>query len=317
MMKSIVENKKGFLQMSFPWIFALLVGAVIIFLAIYGVSKLISTQETIQSAKTSKEIGILLNPLETGFQEFTTVQVGFPVETRIYNKCNLEGEFGRQLIQVSQKSLNKWTETDIDVGFSNKYIFSRAIVEGKNMLIFTKPFEFPFKVADLTYMTSASDDYCFMDAPEEIREELSNLGQKNIIVDNCSIEDEDMIKICFGKSSSTSECNTIVNYGGKYVEKSSGRSYFYDDSLMYAAIFADNAVYECQLKRLMKKTAILSELYIHKIDFIGCGSTVLLQLLSISSMTRNLDESQDLILMKDMVENADKANREASSCRLW
>ena len=41
-------NKKGFLQISFQWIFAIVVGIVILFLAIYGVSKLIGTGERTQ-----------------------------------------------------------------------------------------------------------------------------------------------------------------------------------------------------------------------------------------------------------------------------
>ncbi len=72
-----------------------------------------------------------------------------PSETRIYNKCNTDGEFGRQIIKISQKSFDKWTETDVDVGFSNKYIFSENYVEGKKFYIFSKPLDFPFKISDL------------------------------------------------------------------------------------------------------------------------------------------------------------------------
>ena len=60
----MVKSKKGYLQISFGWLFAIIVGIVIISLAIYFVTKMISTEGTIQSAKTSKEVGILLNPLD-------------------------------------------------------------------------------------------------------------------------------------------------------------------------------------------------------------------------------------------------------------
>ena len=156
-------GKKAYLQISFAWLFAIIVGAVILFLAIFFSIKLINIEQTIQDAKTSKEIGILLNPLETGFETTKSTSISFPAETRIYNKCNNKGTFGRQIIQVSQKSFNEWSETNIDVGFSNKYIFSEEYVEGKKFYIFSKPFDFPFKVSDLMMITSSEKDYCFID----------------------------------------------------------------------------------------------------------------------------------------------------------
>ena len=118
--------KKRGLQISFAWLFAIIVGAFILFLAIYFVTKYIGQQETIMDAKTSKEIGVLLNPLETSFESSKVTYLNMPVESRIYNKCSKRDTFGKQLIQVSQKSLGKWTETNIDVGFENKYLFSES-----------------------------------------------------------------------------------------------------------------------------------------------------------------------------------------------
>ena len=91
--------------------------------------------------------------------------------------------FGKQLIRVSQKSFNKWSNTDVNNDFKNKYVFAEQAVEGKKFYLFSKPFEFPFKVTDLTYLTSSKETYCFLDAPEEIKEELSSLEQENIKID--------------------------------------------------------------------------------------------------------------------------------------
>ncbi|MBU2503632.1 MAG: hypothetical protein KJ879_01075, partial [Nanoarchaeota archaeon] len=145
----ILKNKKGF-EISFSWFFAIVVGGFILFLAIYGATKVINTGGEANSAKTGKEIGALLNPLETGFESGQTTLLSMPVETRIYNECeDITGNFGRQIIKVSQKSFGDWSLTDINPSFQNKYIFSGEIVEGKNFIIFSKPFELPFKVADL------------------------------------------------------------------------------------------------------------------------------------------------------------------------
>ena len=119
--------------MSFSWLFGIIIGAAILFLAIYAVTTMIGNEEELQGAKTSKEIGILLSPLETGFESSKSSSFTMPVETRIYNSCNDFGTFGRQLISVSQKNLGKWTETDLEVGFSNKYIFSLFIIYTSNL----------------------------------------------------------------------------------------------------------------------------------------------------------------------------------------
>ena len=239
-----MRNKRGALDISFAWLFAIIVGGFILFLAVYAAIKLVGTEQTVQDAKTGKEIGILLNPLETGFESGKTNLLTMPVETRIYNKCNNQGIFGRQIIQISQKSFNQWSETNINVGFSNKYLFSGIYSEGKKFYLFSKPFEFPFKVADLIYVTPSEDKYCFVNPPEEIYEELESLKQENIFLDNCPAG----IKVCF---SGESGCEVDVNYNGKYIEKNNERIYFEGDALMYAAIFSSKEIYECQLKRLM------------------------------------------------------------------
>ncbi len=302
-------NKKGFLQISFAWLFAIIVGIAIISLAIYGVSKLIGTQEDIQGAKTSKEIGILLNPLETGFEEAKTNTIGFPVNTRMFNKCSLEGSFGKQLIQISQKSFNEWTETDINVGFENKYIFSNEMIEGEKMIIFTKPFEFPFKIADLMYITSANKKYCFKNAPEDIEEELSTLSIDNVILEGYSEDDEcdeDMINVCF----SNEDCDININYNRKSIDTKGGRVYFEGDVLMYAGIFSEKEVYECHLKRLMMRLDVLSTLYKEKIALTGCGENLKPELNALISATQNFKGSQDLNQIKSLTDALKNRNRD-------
>lgn len=308
-------NNKGVFQISFPWIFAIIVGVFILFLAIYGVSKLISVEETVQGAKTSKEIGILLNPLETGFEQAKTTLITFPVETRIFNKCSLEGNFGVQLIQISQKSFNKWTKTDIDVGFYNKYIFSKDIAEGIEMFVFTKPFEMPFKISDLTYIISSNEKYCFTDAPEDIEEELLNLGQENIVV-NCSEEEQESknaIRVCFSEEDN---CDVVVNYGMKYVEKRDGKVYFEGDALMYAGIFSEKEIYECQLKRLMKRLEVLGVIYKEKVNVMECGEGLLEDLTLLINSAKSLESSSNLKTIEFNAQEAEKENSQ-SICRLW
>lgn len=304
-------NKRG-LQISFAWLFAIIVGGFILFLAIYITTKFIGTEQTTLSAKTGEEIGILLNPLETSFETAKVTFFSMPVETRIYNKCEDFGDFGEQIIQVSQKSFNKWTDTNIDVSFQNKYIFSREEIEGKKFYVFSKPFEFPFKVSDLIYMFSSMDSYCFIDPPEDIEDEISDLQQENLLLEeNKSCEDS--IKVCFGSG----DCEINVNYNLGYVRKNKETVYFNNDALMYAAIFADADVYECQLKRLMKRTANLALIYNNKANFIsriGCYSE--LNLVRLINSAQDLESSNDLNSLNYIIDDLKNKN-DLSTCKLW
>lgn len=310
-----MNSKRGYLQISFQWIFAIIVGAIILFLAIYGLTKVIKTEETSIDAQTGKEIGILLNPLETEFLKGTVTSLTLPAETRIYCRCNNYDFFGNQIIRISQKSFNKWTETNIDVNFPNKYIFAEDFVEGKRFYVFSKPFEFPFKIANLIYLTSFDKNYCFVNAPENIEREIRFLGQKNFFnATNKANCPEKSIKVCFN-----SNCDISINYDAGYVKKygEDENLYFETDALMYGAIFSDSKSYECQVQRLMKRTEQLAEVYDEKATFIkstGCNTN--LNLAGLKAVAGNLEDSSDLRSVGILAENIEELNDNAG-CELW
>ena len=309
------KNKNGFLEIPFAWLFSIVVGVVILFLAIFLTVRVTQTQETRLDATTAKEIGILLNPLETSFETAKTTSLILPKESRIYNRCTNDGYFGRQILRLSQQSFNKWTDTGIDIGFSNKYIFSENFTEGKKFLIFSKTFSMPFKVSDVVYLTSSEKKYCFIDAPMEISEELKNLNQENIIVGNdCPA---DSARICFNTDFN---CEANINMASKYVDKSGKRMYFNDDTLMHAAIFSEPELYECQFKRLMMRWEQLSLIYGEKEGIIskdGCSSTIRTDLIVLGSRIGGIRNSFDLNpeLIEDI--NNLKNKNEIANCKLW
>ncbi len=304
---------KGYLDFSFATIFAIIAGIFILGLAIYGSTRLLKTEQEVQDVKTGKEIGILLNPLEIGYETGKVTSFSIPADTRIYNNCKEEGVFGRQLIKISQKSFGKWTETDLNVSFENKYIFSKRPVEGKEFYLFSKPFEFPFKVSDLIYMTSAKDSYCFVNPPEEVRGELSSLNQKNIFLDNCS---EESTIICFNEFE---DCDVKINYEEGYLKKNNNVLYFKGDALMYAGVFSDAGSYECQLKRLMKRVGVLAQVYSDKANFVsrrGCNSNLNEDLLRLINFCNNFKDSSEIKLVAKISEEIQNKNKFAE-CKLW
>ena len=317
------KNKRGFLQISFAWLFGIIVGAFILFLAIYASTKFIDVQETSLDAQTAKEIGVLLNPLETGFETGKTSSIMLPSETRIHNRCNNEDFFGKQKIRVSQKIFGDWTETNINATFSNKHIFSEGNIEGKEFLVFSKPFEFPFKVADVIYLTPSYKNYCFVgEVPNKIENEISNLKQENLFLeDNCpSSSNEEIVRVCFD---STLDCQIDVNYDGKWVDKNDERLFFYSDALMYGAIFSDEETYECQTKRLIQRGEQLTELYKDKLHLISrensiCNTGLDSELLELENIENSFSESKDFnIQIINLVDKIDERNKRAQECKLW
>ena len=172
-MKINTLNKKGF-QISFAWLFAIIVGAFIIFLAIFASVKLIGTAQEISNVETGRELEVLANVLETGFESSNTASLKIALETRIGNNCKKPSSFepfGTQGLQLAQKSLNRWSEVGTEIVFRNRYIFSEDITEGKKFFLFSKPFNFPFKVSSVIYLTSAEDNYCFIGLDENEEKE--------------------------------------------------------------------------------------------------------------------------------------------------
>lgn len=317
-------GKRGYLDISFAWLFALIVGAFILFIAIYLSVNIIKQGQTQQDAQTGKNIGVLLNPLEIGVQSGISTLFDFPVNTRIYASCSSKsgsGDFGKQYIKVSQKSFGKWTDTNIKVPFQNKYIFAENPIEGKNFMIFSKPFEMPFKIADLIYLIPVDEKYCFKDAPEQIQNEIETLSKGNLFVENCTNE---MKKVCF---SSDSNCNISVNYevngineeGSGYVKKDGKEMKFEGDSLMYAAIFSNQETYECNLKRLMMRLERLSLVYKDKADIIAgkCDTNLNPDLTALMSVSGSFKDSTDLANIKIISDSLQTNNEDNQKCKLW
>lgn len=313
----LIKMDRGFLNIPFSWLFAIIAGATILFLAIYMTVQFMDFEEYQSDTEAAKTFGILLNPLETSFETATSTSIKVPAETRVYNTCDKSGNFGEQGISTSQKKLNRWPEEPaLEIYFPNKYIFSNEVVEGKKFFVFSKPFEFPFKVADLMYITPSTDEYCFIRPPDHIEEEIQDLSQENLKVHpSCS---DQRIDVCF----QSSNCDVVVSYNNKYVKKDGKTMYFETDALMYAAIFSDRTTYDCQIKRLMLRVEQLASLYANKAIFIsqtsGCFSNINTDLANLRNQVNKIEKSTDfndnlINLVKDIKEKND-FNGE---CKLW
>ncbi len=171
-------------------------------------------------------------------------------------------------------------------------------------------------------MTSSLTNYCFVNPPSAIQDELSSLNENNILLENDTTScPTSSLKVCF----SGENCDVNVDYVKGIVSKSSNNStvLFYSDALMYGAIFSDKTVYECQLNRLMEREAQLSSLYIDKANTlakIGCSSNLVSDLTQLSSSSNSFSNSADLngiITLVNKLQQENDMSGGGNSCKLW
>jgi hypothetical protein len=315
-----ISNKKA-IGMEFNWIFAILAGTVILFIAIYATSKLIGGGEQKIYTETASKIETLLSPMGTGLASGKSAQINFKKDTRTYYTCSDLGQFGKQTIAFSEKTFGDYGEKGGQIN-TQKYIFAKSVEEGKTLYLFSKPFEMPFKIDDVIIISS--ENFCFYQAPEEIKDEINGLNIKNIqFTDN--LKNCTGTSVCFGVSGCEVNvfglcegynCESIYDYG-KVIKE--GKSFYYDGALMYGAIMSSPEIYECNAKRLMKKLIELSNVYNDKANIIkskGCDSDTGADLSSMISLARDTNSSNQLFSVSQKAEAIQLKNMGAG-CKLW
>jgi hypothetical protein len=322
-----MKNKKGF-EMSFAWMFSIIVGAVIIFLAIYIVTQyFLPTKKQEINIQTATKISILLDPLETSLETGKSSIIEFPVETRIYNdRCEYSGSFGYQRIGLSSKSGigEQWPNPSYPKSIYNKYIFSEEVEQQETFNIFTKPFNMPFKISDLIILSGTEYCFIFNEDSEDIKDELERLNLGNVQIssnkNNCSSQSK---KVCFPGTGCDISVYGSVEYGGQNFEQGSvikqGKTMYYSGNLLYAAIFSSPEVYECNIKRLAKRISHLALIYKDKIKIVeskGCSSTLEPHLISLSNLGLNASSSEIVFSLNNKAEQIDEINQ-ASRCSIY
>ena len=93
--------------------------------------------------------------------------------------------------------------------------------------------------------------------------------------------------------------------------------YFETDALMYAAIFADREIYECQLERLMQRTEQLASIYDDKASLISNqGCPLEINLFALRTAVSGFSSSLSLASIKGIAEDLDDRN-DFGVCQLW
>ncbi|MGV8142880.1 MAG: hypothetical protein ACP5NS_04605 [Candidatus Pacearchaeota archaeon] len=316
-------NKKG-VEFAFSWIFAIIAGAVILISAVYITTKLVGTERRIGDTFIASELSTILNPIETNLEDSKYAKIEFVDETRVFNDCSTEGTFGRQQISTSSKLGigDDWGEQSAKKSSFNKYVFSRDTEETKDkkMHAIVRPLFIPFKVGDLTMLYGK--EYCFVNPTSDIEDltrDLSANGIENIginITSSLASCPRDSTTVCFNQIG----CEININTNSQIVSKYGTDLYYDGDSLMLAAIIADPAVYECQLKRLMGRAGELAIIYSKKAQYVegqGCSNNIDGDLQTLASTTQ-INNSRDFV--QNVVPNAnnlEEENGELATCKVF
>lgn len=321
-------NRKGF-EFSFAWFFAIIVGASILFMTIYMLTNIIDTGEETSATLLGQKINVLLNPLEISVQEGKVNYFSISPETRIYPECSSKNIFGSQKILTSQFKTNSWSEKNGEGEFYNKYIFSEEYVEGRKFYIFSKPFKPMFKVNDFMMLIPEDREYCFKEAPEDIKEYLELLNTTFMKIGDAEEEymqcSEDSIEVCFGGGNCEIEVDINSFGGGKIIKDSdeieSGEMYFIGDeennAMIFAGIFSSPEIYECQVERTMKRLGLLSNLYegkINLVDSVGCNSNV--DFGPLVEAIQKYEDSKDIARISDLIAEINEKTIDAR-CKIW
>jgi len=322
-MGRLIKNKHGF-EMSFALMFSIIVGAVILFLAIYATSGFIKTSKYGQTTEAASSISALIDALETGGASSKGIKIDFKQESRTYYNCfspNAVDVFGKQTIAFSQESGfgQKWAPPGGETTIRNKFIFADSIVQGEEFYLFSKPFNLGFKVGDITVISAK--DYCFVAPPNDIEVEIDKFEFNNINITNRLTDcQEDSESVCFNSPGSNCKVNVFSEDGFEtgYVEKLSVRMY-YTGSLIYGAIFSNPAIYECNVLRLGAKASELAEVYNDKIEIVNiknCNSVIGPYLNIISATGASISSSQGMTGIYEIAQQMEDQEQRAV-CKIY
>ncbi|MGV8152117.1 MAG: hypothetical protein ACP5OG_03475 [Candidatus Nanoarchaeia archaeon] len=328
-MKNKFLNKKA-IEMGFNWIFAIIAGAFILFLAIYGTSKIMDIGTKTTNTQSAATIVALLNPASSGISSGKYYEIKFDKKSTLYSYCSSSKyiPWGESKIAFSSELFKKTGEAGAAIS-TKKYIFSENNFSSKKIGIFSKPFFMGFKVADIIVIKSK--DYCFYNAPESIENEIKEMAIPGIIFyegdasskDNCT-----GTRVCFGATRGNCQAVVTDNCGyGNYCENEydigtvikDKKTIVYKKGLIYAAIISSPEIYECNVLRIMNKYKALLDIYIDKSRVLqanGCPTNLESELEILKAEAGRIEKSSQLNDLNQLTQELEIKNNQAI-CKLY
>jgi len=304
-------------QFQFAWIFAVIVGALILFLAFYFAGTFLLQQRHEQTTVETQFLDIITDPFSyLGSMGATTYkQLELPKEYEIIIECSTSTSMemlGKNTITLMEKN-----EAGIQRNLYNKYLYFEQPFKAKKINALSKPFEMPWRVSDIIIFWPADQEYCFVDAPFKIKNEVERLEIETIKTETKKINcEENAITVCFEGGN----CDVVV-YDSK-IEKDDGTIYYTGDALMYAGIFSDKLIYDCNLKRLASRLNTQALIYEEKsLSLLQKGCSISYNLQNIKEISSQIADPNKFISatsIENLQKEADALGRANSNyCTLF
>ncbi len=288
-------QKKGTVE--FSWIFALIVGGSILFLAFFFVGQQFFQQKQLAQIQTTQTIDVLLTPFSSSGNianaQEGVIKLQKDSDLNLYcEKADNFNSLGYESLEIIPLDTKKTlTSSGTNNAISEKKIYDKYIFgedfTTKEILTFSKPFNAPWRIADMVYIFPYENTYCFYGnlMPLRIKKELISLDNSSSLkhflfeVNNGEEENDYTIKtdtkctknICFNHPSDITCDITIIpdsassDYLLGKIEKGNGinteTTNYYSDALLYASIFSDKEIYECNVQRIFSRALIQIEIY--------------------------------------------------------
>jgi hypothetical protein len=303
---------RGF-EFSFSWLFSLIVGALILILAVYGVTTFIEQERTVSDSETAQALSGLLSPLQTSVEtSFRPNPIVFPQPTEITLGCTRDASTvqTRALSTIGRNTAPGYAQETAGVA-----VFGNTTLTGTTLHSLVVPFTFPYKLSDLVIVWT--QPLCFVRAPDDV---LQTFGADNVSVQSVqqrSICQKGSRVICFDE---TVGCDVTVD---SYLRRvtSGGTSLYYEGALLYGALVAPPRLYECQIELLMRQGATLADLYGKTSALIGargdgCGTAVGSSVITYGRALQATNNSKQLAGIAEQATELEQEER-ASICSLW
>lgn len=262
-------------MLEFGWIFAIIVGAVILFLAFYFIGTTLFQTDIFKGYAVEHSFDIILNPFSYfgGLGASAAKNIDLGSKANLSFSCSVQGDFGYNSIQESDKVQPRL--------IYDKYVIAPKYIQGRRFQVISKPFVMPWRIVDLIYIIPVDKRYCFVKLPEieedfgegregtgmniSVFEFISGTGTSIL---DCS---PGSVTICNNTVSGSSTCDITI-YSDRVIKKNypSQAMYYIKDldgsnALMYAAIFSDPEIYNCTLKRIVKRLNYQVDIYDTKV----------------------------------------------------
>jgi len=273
-----MKNNKGAIEIQLNWVFVLIIGAIIFVFFFSIVQKQRSIVEQESDFKITKEISSIMNGALSSEKTLSIIDINgikFDVD------CN---GFG------SDKNY-----------FGLTPVFSPNFIEGKNMILWSRDFNMPFRAANFLYLTSNQVRYILVydDASEGFMNDIYNLFPEGINIEKIKLNELDdltdknnyKVKLVFFEVEPPLYLNQFTNTPAKDVKtikvvpfsesglendeigtlsfSSDGDSYYASKEALLGAIFAENKEeYECAMKKAFKNLDLLSQIYTERAQLI-------------------------------------------------